>query len=68
LAQLNLAIVVLNGEYHFFEMQQVLALQFVQLATNLFCYVEKSARQACHLAHSQRSMLRLVECFTILLM
>ena len=39
MVQLNLAIVVLNGDNHFFEMQQVFALQFLQLETNLFSVV-----------------------------
>ena len=35
MAQLNLALLVLDGDYHFFEMQQVFAMQLLQLETNL---------------------------------
>jgi hypothetical protein len=36
LAQLNLALLVLDCDYHFFKIQQVFALQLLQLETNLF--------------------------------
>jgi hypothetical protein len=36
LAQLNLALLVLDSDYHFFKIQQVFALQLLQLETNLF--------------------------------
>ena len=36
MAQLNFALLVLDGDYHFFKVQQVFALQLLQLETNLF--------------------------------
>ena len=42
MAQLNLALLVLDSDYHFFKIQQVFALQLLQLETNLFGLVGSS--------------------------
>jgi hypothetical protein len=48
--QLNLALLVLDGDYHFLKIEQVFALQFLQLETKLFSLVrliESDYEQNC---------------------